>query len=479
MSETMGPKEIAREIFQRTLTVIDATTTVRRAVSRDGERLRVVDEEVDLSAFPRVIVIAIGKASVAMAEAMEEILGEKLTDGLVVTNARPPAARLRLPLFLGGHPVPNEGSLEAATRALELLRQMDSPETLLLFLISGGGSAIFERPVDSSIHLSDLREVNQVLVQCGAVIGEMNAVRRRLSAVKGGRLALAAPQSRQISLYLSDVNDDDLATVASGPTLPDPAPPEALAEILRRYDLLDRFPPSVTAWLRQEMARPGTDSPFAEIHAATRPLRTHHLLLDNRRALAVARQIAANDFGLIVALAEDLVEEEVQQLAEHHLDRLSAHAREYPGAAVCLLSGGEAICPVRGSGRGGRNQEFVLRLTLGMDRRGWSGVAVLSAGTDGIDGNSPAAGAVADDQSLRRAREMGLLPEQALADSDAFSLFSALGDAIMTGPTGNNVRDLRLLLAGPAVFSDANGEEKPGHLPPSPRPRSSREEPST
>lgn len=466
MREMMGPKEIVREIFRRTLAAIDVATTVRNAVSRDGDRLRVVEEEVDLAAFRRVVIVAIGKASVAMAEAVEEILGERLTDGLVVANARPSEDRLRLPLFLGGHPVPNEGSLDAATRALGLLRQVDSPETLLLFLISGGGSAIFERPIDPSIELSDLQEVNRVLVQCGAVIGEMNVVRRSLSAVKGGRLALAAPRSRQISLYLSDVNDDDLATVASGPTLPDPASPEALAEILHRYDLLSRFPPSVTAWLRRGEPRQGSP------RVASGSSRTHHLLLDNRRALAVGRQIAARDFGLTVGLAEDLVEEEVQLLADRHLDRLQALAQEHPTAAVCLLSGGEAICPVRGSGLGGRNQEFVLRLALAIERRKLHGVAVLSAGTDGIDGNSPAAGAVADDHSLRRARQMGRHPEQALADSDAFPLFSALGDAIMTGPTGNNVRDLRILLIVPAVSSD-------GGLPPSLHPSPSREELST
>ena len=454
MPETMGPKEMVGEIFERTLTAIDVATMVRQAVSRGGDRLRVVEEEVDLAAFPRVVVIAIGKASVAMAEAMEAILGERLTDGLVVTNAPPSAERLRLPLFLGGHPVPNEVSLVAATRALELLQQVDSPETLLLFLISGGGSAIFERPIDPSVDLSDLQEVNRILVQCGAVIGEMNVVRRSLSAVKGGRLASAAPQSRQISLYLSDVNDDDLATVASGPTLPDPASPEVLAEILDRYDLLARFPASVTAWLRRQEARQASGGVLGETSG---PSRTHHLLLDNRRALAVARQIASGDFGLTVDLAEDLVEEEVQLLADHHLDRLLALAQQHPEAAVCLLSGGEAICPVRGSGLGGRNQEFVLRVALAMERRKLNGMAVLSAGTDGIDGNSPAAGAVADDHSLPRARQMGLHPEQALAASDAYSLFSALGDAIMTGPTGNNVRDLRILLIVPAVSVDAHG----------------------
>jgi glycerate 2-kinase len=452
VSGTWGQKEVARQIFERTMGEIDVTATVRRAVSRDGNRLRIVEEEVDLRAFSRVVVVAVGKASVAMAEAMEEILGERLTDGLVVTNARPSGVELRLPIFLGGHPVPNVGSLEAATLALELLHRLDGPETLLLFLLSGGGSAIFERPVDPSIELSDLQEVNRVLVQCGAVIGEMNVVRRSLSAVKGGRLADAAPQSRQISLYLSDVNDDDLATVASGPTLPDPAPPEALAEILRRYDLLARFPRSVRDWLRRGAGVASSSGGGAGVS------RTHHLLLDNRQALEVARKIAEQDFGLKVDLATDLVEEEVQLLAEHHLDRFQALCLAHPGQAVCLLSGGEAICPVRGTGQGGRNQEFVLRLVLEMERRGGNGIAVLSAGTDGIDGNSPAAGAAADVQSLQRARQMGLLPEESLAGSDAFALFSALGETIITGPTGNNVRDLRILLTSQPFSLDQRGE---------------------
>nr|MDQ3012734.1 glycerate-2-kinase family protein [Acidobacteriota bacterium] len=211
----------ALEIFRRTLAVIDVETVVGAQLHLHGDQLTIEEESCDLSKFSRVIVIAIGKASVPMARAVEKLLEDRITDGLVVTNAVIGSLPQHLPVLIGGHPLPNAASLEAAAQALSLLRQYDAEQTLVLFLISGGGSAIFEQPIDPSLTLDDLQAVNRALVGCGAVINEMNIVRRHLSAVKGGKLAAAAPRSRQISLYVSDVNSNDLTTVASGPTLPD------------------------------------------------------------------------------------------------------------------------------------------------------------------------------------------------------------------------------------------------------------------
>ncbi len=435
-------KNIAREIFDETLKLIDVEAVVRQALRSEDGRLIINGESIPLSDYSTVLTIAIGKASVAMARAATAILGERLTAGLVVTNAIVGEAPARLPVFPGGHPTPNRESIEAANFALELLHRHDSPQTLILFLISGGGSAMFERPADPAMTLEDLQSVNRTLVGCGAVIGEMNTVRRRLSAVKGGRLADAAPASRQLSLYLSDVNSNDLAAVASGPTLPDPSSDADLARIVERYDLLSKFPPSAA----QILATVVTTRKTPEVAAATR---THHLLLDNREVVAIASRIAADRFNLITAIADDLVEDEVQSLATEHLDRLAALQLAHPDRAVCLVSGGEAVCPVRGNGRGGRSQEFALRVALAIERRRMARVAVLAAGTDGIDGNSPAAGAVADDSTTARARAAGIIPEEALECSDSFSLFEAIGDSIITGPTGNNLRDLRLLISAP------------------------------
>lgn len=442
MNSTSELRNIALEIFHRTLAEIDIESVVRKYARLSGDGLVIGDEEIDLAQFKRVVVIAIGKASVPMARAVEHILGARISGGLVATNAVIGESPRLLPVIIGGHPLPNEGSLEAASKALEILRANDAEDTLVLFLISGGGSALFENPIDAAITLDDLRTINRVLVDCGAVIAEMNVVRRFLSAVKGGRLAAAAPRSRQVSLYISDVNSDDLSTISSGPTLPSAVTRADFNRIVERYDLLDKFPAHVSALIAGGEL---PDLPRAKPEDAD--WRSHHLLLDNRKALLEAKRIAESGFGCVVEIAEDLVEGDVEAMTLTHVERIVALRHRHPGKIVCLLSGGEAICPVRGDGQGGRNQEFVLRAAIHLRQRGLSDVVVLSAGTDGIDGNSPADGAIADADTLRRAEEKSVSAEQRLQNSDSFNFFNALGDAIITGPTGNNVRDLRILVA--------------------------------
>ena len=444
MSSTPNLRNIALEIFHRTLAAIDVESVVRAFVRLDGDYSEIGADAFDLSRFKRVIVIviAIGKASVPMARAVEKVLRRRIDAGLVATNAVIGQSPRFLPVIIGGHPLPNAGSLEAAAKALEILRANDAEETLVLFLISGGGSALFELPIDLAITLDDLQTINRALVGCGAVIGEMNVVRRFLSAVKGGRLAAAAPRSRQISLYVSDVNSDDLSTVSSGPTLPCLATRADFDRIVRRYDLLDKFPAHVSALIAGGKL---PDLPRANVEDADR--RSHHLLLDNRKALLEAKRIAESDFGCVVEIAEDLVEGDVETMMLTHVERVVALRHRHAGKTVCLLSGGEVVCPVRGDGQGGRNQEFALRAAIQLHQRGLSDVVVLGAGTDGIDGNSPAAGAIADSDTLRQAEEKGVSAERRLQNSDSFNFFNALGDAIITGPTGNNVRDMRILVA--------------------------------
>src|SRR5262245_54310876 len=442
MNSSPDLRNIALEIFHRALAAIDVESVVRAFVRLEGDYVKIGEDAVELSRFKRVIVIAIGKASAPMARAVEKILGDRISGGLVAANAvigQPP--RL-LPVIIGGHPLPNAGSLEAAAKALEILRVNDAEETLVLFLISGGGSALFELPIDAAITLDDLQTINRVLVGCGAVISEMNIVRRFLSAVKGGRLAAAAPRSRQISLYVSDVNSDDLSSVSSGPTYPSLATRADFDRIVERYDLLDKFPGRLSALIAGGKL-PGL--PQANVEDANR--RSHRLLLDNRKALLEAKRIAESDFGCVVEIAEDLVEGDVETMMLTHVERVVALRHRQAGKTVCLLSGGEVVCPVRGDGQGGRNQEFALRAAIQLHQRGLSEVVVLSAGTDGIDGNSPADGAIADPGTLRRAEEKGISAERRLQDSDSFNFFNPLGDAIITGPTGNNVRDLRILTA--------------------------------
>jgi glycerate 2-kinase len=435
-------RSITLEIFRRALAAIDVEGVVRESARRDGDRLVIGDEVIDLAQFKRLVVIAVGKASVPMARAIEDSLGDRISDGLVVTGAVIGRQPRLLPVIAGGHPLPDAGSLEAASKALDMLRANDSEETLILFLISGGGSALFELPIDASITLDDLQAVNRVLVGCGAVISEMNVVRRFLSAVKGGRLAAAAPRSRQVSLYVSDVNSHDLSTVSSGLTLPGAATRFDFARIVRQYGLRDKFPPSVTGLMAGCLF---PDLPPANAEDARR--RSHHLLLDNAKTLVEAKRIAESDFGCVVEIAEDLVEDYVETSMLTHVERAVALRHGHPGKTVCLLSGGEVVCPVRGDGEGGRNQEFTLRAAIHLHQRGLTEVVVLSAGTDGIDGNSPAAGAIADSGTIRRAEEKGVSAERSLQNSDSFNFFHALGDAIIIGPTGANVRDVRILTA--------------------------------
>lgn len=441
MNSTSELREAALSIFHKTLAAIDAETVVAANLRLDGDQLLVGDEAVDLDSYSKLLVIAIGKASVPMARAAERVLGHRISDGLVVTNAVIGASP-RLPVLIGGHPLPNAASLEAAAKALALLREHDGEQTLVLFLISGGGSAMFEQPIDPAITLDDLQAVNKALVNCGAVINEMNIVRRHLSAVKGGKLAAAAPRSRQISLYISDVNSDDLTTVASGPTLPDSSTVEDFQRIIERHGLLKQFPPVV---VRSSAFRRRQIPPEGE---TTNSSGSHHLLMDNRRAMLEAKRIAEQDYDCIVELAEDQVEDYVEAMMLTHIERIVLLQAKHKNKPVCLISGGEAICPVRGNGQGGRNQEFILRAAIQMNFFQTQNVVALSAGTDGIDGRSPAAGAIADAETVRRAAAKGISAEAHLINSDSFNFFNGIGDSIITGPTGNNVRDLRILLAG-------------------------------
>lgn len=438
--ESTDLRDIALQIFQRTLAAIDVEAVVRAQLQLEDEQLCIGNTRCDLRRIKRAVIIAIGKASLPMARAVRPLLGARFHEGVIVTNetqSQPPPG---FHLYLGGHPTPNQDSFNAAAHALELLRRCDSEDTLLLFLLSGGGSAMFELPIEPSLTLEDLQAVNRALVNCGAVIHEMNIVRRHLSAVKGGRLAAAAPRAQQISLYISDVNSDDLSTVASGPTLPSEATLADFQQVIERYELLAKFPPSVAALITVGNIPPLPTTQHNERTA-------HYLLLDNTIALQTARRIAEKDYGCIVEIADDLIEGEVEVMAREHLQRLANLRAKHSDRAVCLLSGGEVICPVRGTGQGGRNQEFVLRVALAMAEQRLSDVVCLSAGTDGIDGNSPAAGALADNTTLPRARALGLKAEEFLQNSDSFNFFNALGDALLTGATGNNVRDVRILLA--------------------------------
>jgi hydroxypyruvate reductase len=454
----------AREIFDAALSSVDAGAALRRAVKFDGSSLRVMETTLSLSKRrSSVYVIAIGKASLSMAKALDAILGERIGAGIVVGPGagRPHASAIkpRLEAFSssrrwrvieGGHPLPNRASMIAAQAAFELLEGAERERAPLIFLISGGGSAMIEWPRDERITLKELRAANRLLVSCGAGIAEINAVRRAFSAVKGGGLSARAPHSDQLSLIVSDTAEGEEANVASGPTFDtDAAHTPDAAQVLERYGLARRLPASILRAINQ--------ASVSKAASPSRARRAHHVLLDNRLAVEAAAR-AARRRGFAVEVARDISEQPVEEGCSQMLARLlSLHGRRRVGRkGVCLVSGGEFACPVRGRGVGGRNAETALRWAIEIDERDSLSsdaralpeqIVALSAGTDGIDGNSTAAGALADQTTLRRARSLSLDARRFLDASDAYSFFAALGDSVVTGPTGTNVRDLRIMLA--------------------------------
>lgn len=424
-----GWRQRLRGLFAATIGDLD----VRKAVQA-GVRAKFFDPGAQ-----RLLVIAFGKAARPMAEGLLAAGPWAAVRGLVVPPEPDEAPLPPFEVIAGGHPLPTAGSRRAAARALELARNVQADETAL-FLASGGGSAMLELPADPAVTLDELRALYRALVGCGADIAAINTVRRHLSAVKGGRLALAADAARnRCTFAVSDVPQDAPGTLASGPTEPEPttvaecraaldrfalwpAVPPALRARLDRGDLVPTVPMQAEIWRRSEI-RVVQDPRHAR----------HHLQRRARRA------------GLLVVQDQTVDDWPCERAADHLLAHLQRLRRAHPGRAVAILSGGELSVPLPPApGTGGRNQQFALHCARRI--RGQP-IAVLSAGTDGIDGNSPAAGAVVDGTTCARARALGRSVHDALQRFDAHPLLAALGDTVTTGPTGTNVRDLRLLVA--------------------------------
>jgi glycerate 2-kinase len=344
------------------------------------------------------------------------------------SEALPP----RFKVFSGGHPLPNQQSLEAAIAAFELLSIADVEKAVVIFLISGGGSAMLEWPVSDAITLVDLQETNRELVTCGATIAEINAVRRSISKVKGGALVRRAANTEIVTLIISDTNPGDEASVASGPTLAPSADSPVAQHVLEKYGLTPTLPSSVVSALQANSTEirsdPDSNPPF-------------FVLLNNQVAQKAAAERAA-ELGFTSAIDNEINEQSI----EEGTDLMLSHAARALTGPWCFISGGEFACRVQGSGRGGRNLETVLRCAMKLDQKSSSHTLILSAGTDGIDGNSNSAGAIADENTIERARALGLDTAEYLRTSDSHAFFEALEDLIVTGPTGTNVRDLRLVL---------------------------------
>ncbi len=437
--ETQPMRSTAREIFLRALRETSISKAFTRHVQLDRAVLRVGEDLYDLKRHKRVAVISIGKAAYTMLDALHQELGDRIT-GVAVGASDPVSPLKGFRYFRGGHPLPNADSVRGAQAILEFLRKrrVSKQQTppLVIFLISGGGSAIAEKPISNSITLDDLVATYRALVLSGATIAEINAIRKHLSAIKGGRMAVAAAGAHQVSILVSDVPGNSPDSLASGPTMPDSSRVDDCYAIAAKYSLAEQFPESVQRLFlerRLEETPKAGDPAFAHYRWWT--------ILSNKHAVQSAAAEAARS-GFAVEIDNRPDDWDYEKAADYLLDRLRALRQGVE--RVCLISGGEVTVRVADGGIGGRNQQFVLYCA---EKIAGQNITVLSAGTDGIDGNSPAAGAVADGSTLERASKLGHNPAEARKSFNAFPLFEALGDAIITGPTGNNVRDLRILLA--------------------------------
>jgi glycerate 2-kinase len=429
-------REHAALIFHSAL----ARSTVKHAAAsafrHQDNTLFVQDQTISLHGISRIFITAIGKAAAPLFDAVRSALPENFDVRSVISaTTRPAALSVNDQFFLGGHPQPTLESVRAAEAALVLLGASDA-STLVIFLITGGASAMFELPISQSISLDDLVTLNRALVASGAPIREINCVRKHFSAVKGGRLALAAGDAKQISTFISDVPLGQLDTLASGPTLIDSTTVEECLSILRDRNLIAQLPSSIAALIEQEIME--TPKQFPNAYP---PI----VLLDNAHLVDHAAKEAAR-LGYEVVIDSGCDDWDAVDAAEYLLHRLNTHTRG--GKPLCLISGGEVTVtlPLQAAhGVGGRNQHFVLACLL-QQRKAWGPFTVLSAGSDGVDGNSPAAGAIVDETTLARAEKKELKPQVHFERFDSYTFFHALGDDIVTGPTGNNLRDLRILL---------------------------------
>ena len=426
--------EAALSIFRYALEHASIEKGFARHVHYERGVLRVCEDLYDLHSYSRVLTISLGKAGHAMVEALAGLVGESL-EGIVASPVDPVTQVRGFRYFRGGHPTPNAESVEAGRAMLKALDALPA-SALVIFLVSGGGSSIVEKPMDDEISLDELVATYRALVHSGAPIAEMNAVRKHLSAVKGGRLARAAYPAQQLSLLVSDVPDSTPDALASGPTMADSTTVEDCYRIAEKYELAAQFPQSTRELFAKHALEetPKSDDPAF--------LRARWWTVLSNQAAVEQASIAAERAGFFVHSDNSCDDWDYDKAADYLLSKLrELRKRSTP---VCLISGGEVTVKVRNGGTGGRNQQFALACA---EKIAGENITVLSGGTDGIDGNSPAAGAIVDGSTVERARTRGLDVRGALTSFDAYPLFRALGDAIETGPTGNNLRDLRILLA--------------------------------
>lgn len=451
----MNPVDDAKKIFLKGVERVDSRILLDYALSLEGERLFVRHAEGSfeyrLSDYRHLIVAGMGKASAVLAKGLEGILGDRIEDGFIVTKALAGIECSRVRLYEGGHPVPDERSAAAGAKMLALAEKVRSYEAsgeraLVIVLISGGGSALLSAPTEG-ISLEDKAVTTKLLLGSGATIQELNAVRKHLSAVKGGRLAEAFAPASILSLILSDVIGDDLDAIASGPTVPDSATWESAQRVLVDRAVWDKVPPSVRAVFLEGLAgtRPDTPKAGSSAFRATKTVLVGNNMIALRSAEAEARKLGYNTLLLTSRLVG-----EAREMAKLFV-ALAGDIAQYglpQGRPACILAGGETTVTLKGKGMGGRNQEMALAVLAALDssRPGHREMLFLSAGTDGNDGPTDAAGAFASAALMEKAAAQELDPRDYLAMNDSYHFFSKVDGLLKTGSTGTNVCDMQILI---------------------------------
>jgi glycerate 2-kinase len=447
-------------ILAAALGAVDPAAAVHRHLHRAGDLLRAGDQTYDLRAYQRVFVVGAGKAGAPMARAAAEVLNDRLTDGVMVvkgydegaqgrggagaTVSPPvtPSPRHPVTLVEAGHPIPDERGVAGARRIAQLLEQATERD-LVIALISGGGSALLTLPAEG-ISLAELQALTNILLHCGANINEINTLRKHLDQVKGGGLARLAYPASVITLVLSDVVGNPLDVIGSGPTVPDTSSFADAYAVLERYGVVADAPAPIVDRLRQGMAGQIAETPKP---GDPRFARVHNLIVGSNLQAAEAALAAARATGFNTLLLTTYLQAEAREAGR----MLAAIARELASSGhplprpACIVVGGETTVTLRGTGRGGRNQELALAAVA--DLAGLPDLALVALATDGGDGPTDAAGAVVTGATLDRARALGLDPAAHLARNDSYPFFAALGDLLRPGPTETNVNDLAFVFA--------------------------------
>ena len=443
MGERMAEdqKKALEDIFRAGLKAVDPERAVKRYVRRQEKELFVGDYSYILDRFKRILLIGAGKGTAPMAKALEDILGGWLTNGLIIVKYGHGMPLKKINIMEAGHPIPDEAGLRATE---ELLKQVQecTEEDLIICAFSGGGSALLPAP-SPPVNLDQKKETTRILLECGATINEVNEIRKHLSRSKGGWLAKEAYPATLISLLLSDVIGDRLDVIASGPTVPDKSTYSDCIKIIERYDLINRLPKGVVEYFKQ-----GGEGILPETPKSGDPAfsKVQNLIVGNNRGALLAAKEQAVSSGYNTLVLSSQIEGEAREVAQV----FAAIGKEICqvglpiSAPACILAGGETTVTIQGNGKGGRNQELALACAIAID--GWDRISMLSAGTDGTDGPTDAAGAIVSGLTCKRARQANLNPNAFLLANDSYSFFGSLGDLLKTGPTRTNVMDIICML---------------------------------